>query len=332
MFRRPPGQRPGAGRATGAVLTASREASASADGLAGRPLDLDLKAQIEPALERLVRGMGEQCLSDHAFSNLYLFRRVHAYRYLPGRYPCVSGRTYDGVRHLLPLFRLHEAPAPEAQALLRDHDCFYPVAGRDAELLDPQVFVCSQSRDDADYLYASANFRDYRGSALGKKRNLMKQLLAAHALRCRPYTRELRDDALSVLDGWMHDKVKGKGEADQAACAEALQHAAEFGLEGFVHYVDDRPVGFLLAQEIQPTVFVMRFAKGLNAFKGIYQYMFHHFCVRFDRPVEWLNFEQDMGLANFRRTKLSYRPASLLGKFRVRLREPYGHDRGDRAG
>ena len=70
-------------------------------------------------------------------------------------------------------------------------------------------------------------------------------------------------------------------------------------------------------------MFVVRFAKGLNAFKGIYQYMFHHFCTRFARPVEWLNFEQDMGLPNFWRSKLSYRPAFLLSKFRVHLREPY---------
>jgi hypothetical protein len=292
------------------------------DGMADRPLDLDLKAQIEPALQRLARGMGEQCLSDYAFSNLYLFRQVHAYRYLPGRHPCVSGRTYDGVRHLLPLFPLHQVRAPEARAMLRDHDCFYPVARRDADRLDPQVFARSESRDDADYLYSGASFRAYRGTVLGKKRNLMNQLRAAHDLGCRPYSGELRHDAMAVLDAWMHDKVKAKGEADEAACIEALRHAADFGLEGFVHYADGRPAGFVLAQEIQPAVFVMRFAKGRNAFKGIYQYMFHHFCTHFDRTVKWLNFEQDMGLANFRRTKLSYRPAALLSKFRVRLREP----------
>ena len=286
------------------------------------PLDLDLKADIESALERLVGGCGEQCLSDHAFSNLYLFRQVHAYRYLPGPYPCVSGQTYDGVRHLLPLFPLHQAPLSELRALLAGHDCFFPVARRDTELLDSQRFVCTQSRDDADYLYPGANFRDYRGRALAKKRNLMKQLLAAHDLSCKPYAPALRPDALALLEGWMRDKVKGQGEADQAACAEALQHAADFGLAGFVHYAEGRPAGFLLAQEIQPTVFVMRFAKGLEAFKGIYQYMFHHFCTHFERPVAWLNFEQDMGLANFRRTKLSYQPASLLEKFRVRLRAP----------
>jgi hypothetical protein len=36
--------------------------------------------------------------------------------------------------------------------------------------------------------------------------------------------------------------------------------------------------------------------------------------------VQWLNFEQDMGLANFRRSKLSYQPSALISKFRVRLR------------
>lgn len=291
-----------------------------AGAAAGLPLHLGLKAQIEPALARLIRAMGEQCLSDYAFSNLYLFRGAHAYRYLPGPYPAVSGRTYDGVRHLMPLFHLHQMPLTEASALLEGHDCFYPLPRREVDLLDPRLFVCTQSGDDADYLYPGANFRDYRGRALAKKRNLMKQLLAAHALRCKPYAASLRADAMSVLDGWMQDKLKGRGEADQAACAEALQHAADFGLEGFVHYVDDRPGGFLLAQEIQPAVFVMRFAKGLNAFKGIYQYMFHHFCTSLGRPVEWLNFEQDMGLANFRRTKLSYQPAALLVKYRVRLR------------
>lgn len=323
MLCRTSSQRPGAGGAAGAVLTAARNTSGDTAGMAGLPLHLDLQAEIEPVLARLVRGMGERCLSDHAYSNLYLFRHVHDYCYLPGSHPCVSGLTYDGVRHLLPLFHLRDVPVPELRALLGGFDCFYPLPRREVESLDPRVFVCSESRNDADYLYAGANFRDYRGAALGKKRNLMKQLLAAHKLRSRPYAPDLRDDALALLDGWMRDKRKDKGEADHVACSEALQHAQEFRFEGFVHYADSRPAGFLLAQEIQPAVFVVRFAKGLRAFKGIYQYMFHHFCARFERPVEWLNFEQDMGLANFRRSKLSYQPVSLLSKFRVRLRGRY---------
>lgn len=293
------------------------------DGGARAPgllLDLGQQAEIDSALRRLAGGAPEQCLSDFAFSNLYLFRSAHDYRYLPGPHACISGRTYDGKRHLLPLFELGTAPLPMLRVLLRGHDCFYPLTRHQVEQLDPELFAAGESRDDADYLYPGANFRHYRGSALAKKRNLMKQLLSAHEVQAQRYSPALQDDALAVLQGWMRDKAKGAGEADEAACTEALQLAQTFGLEGFVYRVDGRPAGLVLAQEIEPTVFVMRFAKGLDAFKGIYQYMFHHFCSHFERPVEWLNFEQDLGLANFRRTKLSYQPSALLGKFRVRLR------------
>ena len=90
-------------------------------------------------------------------------------------------------------------------------------------------------------------------------------------------------------------------------------------MQGFLHRADGEPAGFVLAQPIQPGVWVMRFAKGLNRFKGIYQHMFQHFCLGVPE-VEWLNFEQDMGLASFRQTKLSYQPSALIPKFRVRLR------------
>ena len=34
-------------------------------------------------------------------------------------------------------------------------------------------------------------------------------------------------------------------------------------------------------------------------------------------PVAWLNFEQDLGIPGFRRSKMSYRPAALLSKLRL---------------
>lgn len=287
---------------------------------AGVPLALVQRRQIEAALVACHAGAGRAMLSDLVFSNLYLFRAAHDYRLVDGAWPVIAGHTYDGSRHAIPLFDLHQASLPVLARLLAQYDCLYPLSQQQVDRLDHQVFKAVASRDDADYLYPADNFRFYSGAKLLKKRNLMKQFLSSHGVRSVPMDATRIDDARALLALWMTDKNKASGEADEQPCLEALAHLDEFGLQGFVHYADGEPAGFILAQEIASGVFVMRFAKGLTRYKGIAQYMFHHFVSTSARPVEWLNFEQDMGLANFRRTKLSYQPLALIQKFRVCLR------------
>jgi len=288
--------------------------------MTGLPLTLELQPLIESALARLRAGCAEQCLSDYSFSNLYLFRAVHGYRYLPGAWPVISGRTYDGARHLMPLFALADAPLDALRALLQDHDGFYPIARRDAARLPTERFSQSESPDDADYLYAARQFTDYPGRSLAHKRSQLRQLLAVHRLHAEPFGPASPAAARAVLQGWMEQKGKASGQADEAPCIEAIMHAERLGLEGFVHFADGLPVGFVLAQALEPGVYAMRFAKGLDSHVGIYPFMFQHFCRHFARPVQWLNFEQDMGLKGLRRSKRSYGPMALISKLRVRLR------------
>ncbi len=287
---------------------------------AGVPLALAQRARIEAALAARHAGAGRDRLSDLVFSNLYLFRAAHEYRLVEGDWPLISGRTYDGTRHAIPLFDVGQASLVQLTQLLSQYDCLYPLSRQQVAQFDSAAFEAVAARDDADYLYPADHFRFYRGAKLLKKRNLMKQFLSSHVVRSTPLDAAGLDDARRVLALWMADKGKASGEADEQPCLEALAHLDEFGLQGFVHYADDEPAGFVLAQEIGSGVFVMRFAKGLARYKGIAQYMFHHFVTASKQPVQWLNFEQDMGLANFRRTKLSYQPAALIDKYRVRLR------------
>jgi hypothetical protein len=285
----------------------------------GSPLTLELQATIDGLLSVLSLGQGEQALSDSTFANLFLFRAVHRYRFLGGNWPCISGRSYDGLTHLLPLFDLRTAPPEVLFDLLYGYGGFFPLSGFQLEGLDPQRFGWTASRDDADYVYPAHQFVNYRGRLLQKKRNLVKQLHNAHVVTAQLFTAEAMDEALNVLKQWMHAKGKSTGQADDNACRDALKHSSTLGLEGFVYRVNNEAVGFLLFEMLKPGVCVIRFAKALDRFKGIYQHMFQHLCHA-RQEIQWLNFEQDMGIANLRHTKLSYQPAWLLPKYRVYLR------------
>jgi hypothetical protein len=288
---------------------------------AGEPLTLAHGDELRPLLAAVRQSAAPPpgTLSDATFANLLLFRDAHDWRLLRGRWPCISGHAYDGARLLLPLFDLAAAPVDELRALLQGHDAFGPLDDAQLARLDPALFVASSSRGDADYLYSAEQFRHYRGTLLQKKANLVRQLLARHRVDAEPYAPALADEAAQVLQGWLHDKAKQPGDTDDGPCLQALQQATALGLHGTLFRIHGQAAGFVLAEPLAPGVVVMRFAKALDAFKGLYQHMFQHYA-REHADVQWLNFEQDMGLANFRQTKLSYQPAQLLAKHRVTLR------------
>jgi len=287
---------------------------------APQALDHEHAERVTAQMAQLTAEWGAHCLSEYAFANLWLFRREHGYQFVDGDWPVISGYTYDDVHHAMPLFALEHAPSAVIDALLQRYAVLYPVPTAVVQRLDPARYAFSACRSDADYLYPADHFRYYRGTRLHKKRNLMHQLLRDHRVTAEPYGPSWMPMALQVLAAWMRDKGQAAGGADERACRDALAYAQHLGLWGFGYCVDGDPAGFVLAQPLVPGVHVVRFAKTRHACKGLAQYMFHHVCTAGPADIAWLNFEQDLGLPNFRQTKQSYAPVALLDKWRVRLR------------
>ncbi len=219
-------------------------------GSGGEALQLAHRAQIEPKLDALAKDLGEHCLSDFSFSNLYLFRAAHDYRFHPGPWPGLSGRTYDAQTHFFPLFNARHAPVAVLEGLLARFDCLYPLAACHLPELHHRHWQLTASRDDADYLYPAAQFIAYRGRRLQKKRNLMRQLTSMHRIASVPLQGAMVGQALVLLDLWLRYKGKLAGDADDAPCREALAHLRAFGFEGRLYLADDQPAGFLLAQPL----------------------------------------------------------------------------------
>ena len=276
-------------------------------------LHLDMAKQLDSRLTALGDGLSEYC-----YSNLYLFRQTHQYSLLDGAYPCLAGTTYDGKRYLMPLFDVATVSPADLLNVIGDYDFFFPVSETTLSRLDATQFTLSHSRDDSDYLYPAENFIHYRGEKLRKKKNLMKQYLRGGVTEAYRFTSDHYDDACQVLDVWQDDKQKAAKDTDYHPTLEALANFEALGLNGFMHYRDQRPTGFLLGKEVWPGIFAVHFAKGACQDNGIFQYMFHHLAKKMEGIFHLYNFEQDLGIANFRKTKQSYCPDRLLHKYRLK--------------
>jgi hypothetical protein len=289
------------------------------------PLSLQHQAAINQALGSFTRGEGAHCLSDYSFANFYLFRHAHCYEFQSGDWPCLHGVAYDGQAYVLPLFDVCQAPHSVVHNFLQDKQTvLFPLAKEQLDHFSADNFAWHAAEADADYVYPADNFRHYTGSMLNKKRNLVRQLLDSVEVTATAYATDMAKEAQTVLADWMRAKGKQTGDADEQPCLEALQHADRLGLHGFTFHVKQAPAGFVLAETLAPGVWVMRFAKGMDHLKGIYQFMFQYVCQA-TPALQWLNFEQDLGLPNLRQTKLSYQPDLLLPKYRVRLSQLAHH-------
>ena len=280
------------------------------------------KAQV--ALRVIAKHLGGACPSDLHAANLFLFRRAHDYRLEGSNW--LRGKTYDGQAHALALSDLGQVKADVLLHALEQFDCLYPIP-------DPwrinieQAFKAAHlpaltwyaSTDDADYLYPKEQFLHYQGPKLRKRKAQMMQLLAREAIHVLPITSQHRSLVLQTLARWMKQKAKEVGQTDDLPLIEALEDLDRYDFKGLLYCIMDYPLGFVITQSLNPWVEVLRFAKGDDEFPGIYPYMFHDLARRLPQDVRWLNFEQDMGLANFRQAKRSYSPCAMLNKWRLSL-------------
>ncbi len=259
-------------------------------------------------------------ISEFSFANLYLFRSVHQYR-LIDEDGClrITGFTNDGASFFLPLCRECEPDPAFLRTLMEAHGIIYPVPAEWLPCFPESDYVITHNENDSDYIYTVEKMASYPGRKLHKKRNLLKQFHETHAGSQERLSAANIDAALMVLDGW-HRELAHEGKTDYEEVREGLSLMDSLGLEGMVFFADGKPAGFIIGEDLTDDTHVLHFAKALTEFKGVYQYMFNEYAKSLVGRIQFLNFEQDLGLQSLRQAKSSYMPDMMELKYRVDIR------------
>jgi uncharacterized protein len=280
----------------------------SVDLAAGEPLSLAHRPLIEPMLRSL-----DLPLSEYSFPNLYLHRDVHRYALVLHPVPHVLGTTYDNVRHAMPLLRIGKA---EADVMLTHASCIYPVTEEVARLSAAFGLQSWWNDDDSDYTYDARRLASLEGSALRPKRTQAAAFAASASPSIETLGPDNRQHACDILESWMTQVNRPKGDTDYDVCVEALANVEALGLDGIVVYEGGgQPCAFLLAHALGRNGMALHFAKGNRDLPGVYPYMFSQFAVRCG--ASWLNFEQDLGKPGLRQAKRAFDPMNQLRKYRL---------------
>ena len=179
----------------------------------------------------------------------------------------------------------------------------------------------TQDADGADYLYPAENFIAYAGKHLREKRNHLYQ-----------FRREYPDAVFEPIgDANIHevmsffDSYCAGNESDEALavtendiCREVLENRGSYGFLSLALRIDGGIRAFTAGEVAGDTLFV-HIEKADRNTRGAYQAIASEF-VKSVPGISFVNREDDSGDPGLRKSKMSYRPCALLGKYTAVIR------------
>jgi len=193
-----------------------------------------------------------------------------------------------------------------------------------AALLDsifPGKFKITPVRDLFDYIYSAEKLSTLAGKKLHSKRNFINRFTAEHEWHTVPMTLENSTLWADMMGEWVAERDESSYDSafDEArAIRIAMSYFNELALDGMYLYIGDRPCAFAVGERICKDTYIVHFEKADASIAGTYPMINREFVrmIREKYPeIEYINREDDMGLENLRKAKLSYYPEIIEEKY-----------------
>jgi hypothetical protein len=216
------------------------------------------------------------------------------------------------------------SPLSVSQILGIDLEGFVRIPEATAEVLRSAGLNVTPDRDNSDYVYKVADLAELQGRRFHKKRNLIKQCLAAYRCEYEPIIPELISECLDFQDRWCRARQCRKNPGlcnEYIAIREAFTHYRDLQIVGGAIRVDGAIEAYALGEGLNPHTGVCHFEKAMPGVQGLGQLINQWFCRYGLNGFEYINREQDLGIQGLRQAKESYHPDHMVDKFTAILKE-----------
>ncbi len=191
------------------------------------------------------------------------------------------------------------------------------------EELFPEKFVFEESRESFDYCYTQEKLAELRGRKLSAKRNHINRFVSLYSdWNYEQMNEENIPDCKTMLLDWYQAREEATGESldnEKLAIFNAMEYFEEEKLIGGVLRVEGKVIAFTIGHPVNEDVVVVHFEKADMNYPGSYQMINQQFARNSCQQFKLLNREEDMGIENLRKAKLSYEPDELLVKYNATL-------------
>ena len=290
-------------------------------------------------LEEYLNGF-EYKTSGLSFSAQYMWREINRFSWdIVGDYMCISGISHleleDGIIRpfLFPpltktgeydkeslretIFRCKEHFDKQGQPFSLRLVPFHLV-----EIIKEAVPELSwkDDRPNYDYIYLTQDLIDLKGRDFHGKKNHLNYFHKTFDYRYVKMTSSMADDAMRFIDEFNKRKEVPASEMEmlkmeEEAMKDVFQNLEKVGYEAGAILIDDKIEALAIGGRLGNKMITEHVEKANVNFRGLYQAINNEFCKNTAAWAKYINREEDMGIPNLRKAKLSYRPVKLLEKY-----------------
>lgn len=182
------------------------------------------------------------------------------------------------------------------------------------------------TRDDDDYIYLREDLVNLSGRKLHQKKNHLNYFLRNYDFTYEEATPDMVPEIMEYIRskneyklGETPEEWKEILELENEAIAELLTFVGKGLLSGVIRIngkIEAVTFGEFAKTHSKETV-IVHVEKADDRIRGLYQAINNEFCKRLPKETVYVNREEDMGMENLRKTKLSYKPVKLAEKYKA---------------
>lgn len=181
----------------------------------------------------------------------------------------------------------------------------------------PGQFEYIHDRDNYEYIYLSEKLKTLSGKKLQSKRNHINRFKKDNPdWEYFPITTpEELNECADMLEKWEEqngDKVDRSLKYDYIATKIMLDNFDYLQLKGGAIRVNGRIIAFTIGEQLTQDSFVIHVEKACSDINGAYTIINQQFVEHCASEYKYINREEDMGVENLRKAKMSYYPDVLL--------------------
>lgn len=299
-----------------------------------------------PILEEFLFGYDYKT-SGLSYSSLYMWRNINNFSWeIIGDYLCISGLSHleleDGIECPFMFPPLTRTGRYDEKKL---HETLYAARDRFIEkeqpfsirlvpihMLDLFRDACPgemryiDDRPNYDYLYLLQDMIDLKGRPYHGKKNHLNYFIKNYQHEYIELTSDHTEEAMEFIrefndrkDVPPHEKIMLEMEAE--AMEDVFINLEKVGYLAGAIRIDGKIEAIAIGGQLNRNTITEHVEKANTKYRGLYQMINHEFCIASGKNFKFINREEDMGIPNLRKAKLSYKPVKLVEKYIITCKE-----------